>query len=132
MAKWSRRQDDVLWEHGNEGAERCAEIIERRFGVRRTPDAVKRHAYRIGAPIYRFEICPSCGGKFDHLGPDGICAPCHKRSKAEDERRKRDAILAEIRANQSPGALGKAEREYAKERQANSRLRRKHGIPASR
>lgn len=132
MTRWSRQQDDVLWEHGHEGAERCAAIIWHRYGVARTPEAVKRHAYRIGAPMWRYEICPECGGKVDHLGPDGLCAVCRKRSLAERKRRERDALLAEIRANQSPGALGKAEREYAKERQALSRLRRKYGIPSER
>ena len=123
-------QDSVLWEHGHEGAERCADIIRHRYGVARTPEAVRRHAYRIGAPMYRYEVCPECGGKFDHLGPDGICHQCRQHELAEGQRRKRDAILAEIRANQSAEERRKAEREYEKERQANSRLRRKYGVPA--
>ena len=129
MPRWSRLQDSYLMEHGHEGAERVAEGMRRRFGVERTPEAVRRHAYRIGAPIFQYEVCPSCGGKFDHLGKDGICYQCHQRRLAEAERRKADAIRAEIRRNQSEAERRKAEREYERERAKTSRLRRKHGIP---
>ena len=115
-------------EHGHEGAERCAAAMRHRFGVARTPEAVRRHAYRIGAPIFEFEICPSCGGKFDHLGRDGTCYQCHQKALAEQERRKGDEIRAEIRRNNSDAERRKAEREYERERARNSRLRRKHGI----
>ena len=130
MPKWSRQQDDVLWEHGHEGAERCAEIIKGRYGISRTPSAVKRHAYRIGAPIFRYEICPGCGRKVDHLGKQGVCYACRQGELADEARRRNDEIRAEIRANQSRAERRKAERGYNRERQANARLRRKHGLPA--
>ena len=132
MPRWSRQQDSVLWEHGHEGAERCADIIRFRFGVSRTPDAVRRHAYRIGAPIFKYEVCPECGGKYQALEKSGVCYKCWKHELAERQRRNRDAILDEIRANQSAEERRKAEREYDRERKANSVLRRKHGIPTKR
>lgn len=129
MPRWSRQQDDVLWEHGHEGAERCAAIIWDRFGISRTPDAVKRHAYRIGAPIFEHEICPRCGGAVRYLGADGICYACAQRANAEVERRRREAIKAEVRDAESPGSRGPAKREYDAERAKTSRLRRKLRIP---
>lgn len=130
MPRWSRQQDDVLWEHGHEGAERCAAIIRHRFGVSRTPDAVKRHAYRIGAPMLKYEICPRCGGAVAYLSRDGICYACRQRDNAERERRKVDALKAQLRDAESPGARRKAEREYDAARTQASRLRRKLRLSA--
>ena len=125
MPRWSRRQDEVLWEHGHEGAEACAAIIESRFGVARTVEAVRRHAYRIGAPIFAYEVCPECGGKVDHLGRDGTCYRCSMRKLAEAQRRRNDAIRREIMANSSREGRRKAEREYDAARAEATRLRRK-------
>jgi hypothetical protein len=133
MPRWSRQQDEYLTEHCNEGAEAVADGMRVRFGISRTPGAVQRHASRIGLSCYVYEICPSCGGKYDHLERCGVCHQCRQLELAEYERTvKRDSILAEIRANQSRAERRKAEREYEKERKRNSVLRRKHGIPAVR
>ena len=121
-------QDEVLWEHGHEGAERCAAIIRNRYGVARTPEAVKRHAYRIGAPIVQYEICPRCGSRVQHLGPHGVCYPCRQAEHAEEQRAENRAILAEIRGERDGEAARNAERDYEKWRKVNSRLRKKHGI----
>ena len=107
---------------------RSAEIIRRRFGVDRTPEAVRRHAYRIGAPIFQYEVCPECGRKVDHLSRSGVCYQCGQRALAEGQRRERERIKAEVRRNGSKAERRKAEREYERERAANYRLRRKHGI----
>ena len=116
-------------EHCNEGVEAVAEAMRRRFGVDRSPEAVRRHAYRIGAPLVEYEICPSCGGKFDHLTRDGVCRRCRTGELAKLQRKRNDALREEIRANQSPEALRKAEREYEKERAQATRLRRKLRLP---
>ena len=120
MPRWSRRQDEYLMEHCNEGPERIAAAMRRRFGVARTPEAVRRHAYRIGAPLVVYEICPECGGKHEHL-VRGVCYQCNQRRLAERQRAVRD----EIAANQSPDSRRRAEREYERERAKTSRLRRK-------
>ena len=125
MARWSRQQDEVLWEHGHEGAERCADIIGHRFGIARTAEAVRRHAYRIGAPMFRYEICPQCGGKFQYLGKSGVCNACRKRELAEVQRRRKYAIQAEMRVNHSSEYSRDAEREYMRERKAVSDLQKK-------
>ena len=128
MPRWSKLQDEVLWEHGHEGAERCAAIIRNRYGVARTPDAVKRHAYRIGAPIIQHEICPRCGTRVAYLGPYGVCYACRQKEHADEQRAEHRAILAEIRNERSCDAARDAERDYNKWRKANSRLRQKYGI----
>lgn len=126
MPRWSKLQDAVLWEHGHEGAERCAAIIGHRFGVARTPEAVRRHAYRIGAPIIAYEVCPRCGARVDHLSPHGTCYACSRRELAEAQRCRNDALRAELRANAPDGAAGrKADREYAAERAKAHRLRKR-------
>lgn len=129
MPRWSRQQDEYLWEHCNEGPEKVAAAMRRRFGVARSPEAVRRHAYRIGAPLVEYEICPHCGGKYDHLGRDGVCYGCRQRELAEEQRRRNKALRDEIRANQSPQERRKAEREYDAARAEASRLRRKLRFP---
>lgn len=125
MQRWTRLQDAVLWEHGHEGAERCADIIRHRYGVARTPEAVKRHAYRIGAPMVRYEICPACGGKHPYLGRDGLCHACHNELKAEEQRRRNDELRAELRRAESAEERRRAERGYDAARAEATRLRRR-------
>lgn len=132
MTRWSRRQDAVLWEHGHEGAEECADIIRRRFGVARTPEAVRRHAYRIGAPMRRYEICPECGRKTDELCRDGLCPVCHEYAGAEGQRRFRQEVVEAEIAVRRTEEYRTARREHAKERKATSTLCRKHGVPGKR
>ena len=132
MPRWSLLQDECLREHANEGAERCAAIIRHRFGVSHTPDAVKRHAYRIGVPIIVYEICPSCGGRVRNLGNTGVCYACRQRELAAEQRRFNESLLAELLEAESPAARRRAEREYDAARAQTARIRRKHrerGVP---
>lgn len=123
MPTWSRQQDAVLWEHGNEGPARCADIIRRRFGVARTPEAVRRHAYRIGAPIIEYDICVGCGGKTRSADEEGLCRACHQRKLADEYKRANGAVLREIEEERREAE--RARREYDRERQRASRERRR-------
>ena len=123
MPKWSKLQDEVLWEHGNEGARRCADIIRHRYGVARTPEAVRRHAYRIGAPIIEYAICSGCGSKARKLDDENLCPVCHQRKLADECKERNRAVINEI--NMQLKALDTARREYDRERQRTARLRRK-------
>ena len=125
MPRWSRLQDEYLMEHCNEGVERVADAMRHRFGVSRTPEAVRRHAYRIGAPVVEYEICPRCGGKHDHLGREGICYQCRQRELAEAQRNRNEELRREINDNNSKKSRRRAEREYEAARAEASRLRRK-------
>ena len=124
MPRWSRLQDEYLWEHCNEGAERIAKSMRARFGVARTAEAVRRHAYRIGAPLVVYEICPECGAKVDHVCRSGMCYRCTQLSNAEAQRRRNDELRAQLRAN-AERDVRRAEREYDAARAEASRLRRK-------
>lgn len=125
MPRWSRQQDEYLQEHCNDGPERIAADMRRRFGVARTPEAVRRHAYRIGVPVVQYEICPQCGGKHDHLMYSGVCYLCNQRNLAAGSRDENARLRAEIRRNGSRPERRKAEREYEAARQETARLRRK-------
>lgn len=125
MPRWSRQQDEYLMEHCHEGAERVADAMRHRFGVSRTPEAVRRHAYRIGAEIIAYEICPQCGGKYEHLLRTGVCYQCNQRNRAEEQRRRNRSLRDELRANDSERERRKAEREYEAARAEAARLRRK-------
>lgn len=125
MTRWSRQQDEYLMEHCNEGVERIADAMRRRFGVARTPEAVRRHAYRIGAPLVEYEVCGGCGRKVLKLTPEGVCYQCNQHALAEGHRRRCDELRDEIRRNESREERRRAERECDRERARASRLRRK-------
>lgn len=125
MPKWSEKQDEYLLEHCNEGPERIADAMRRRFGVSRSPEAVRRHAYRIGAPLVVYEVCPQCGGRRERLLRTGVCYQCNQHNRAEEQRRRNDQLRREIRESASPEAKRKADREYDAARAEASRLRRK-------
>lgn len=125
MPRWSRRQDEYLLEHCNEGPERIAAAMRNRFGISRTPEAVRRHAYRIGVPIVEYEICPECGRKVDHIGHHGMCYACSREKLAAEQRARNDALRAEIKRNNSAEERRKAERAYDAARAEATRLRRK-------
>ena len=127
MPRWSRQQDEYLMEHCHEGAERVADAMRRRFGVARTPEAVRHHAYRIGAPLVVYEICPECGRKVSKLVPSGMCYQCNQHVLAEGHRRTCDELREEIKRNESRRERRKAARECDRERARASRLRRKLG-----
>lgn len=59
--KWTDPQNVFLMENSHKGSEWCAKEISRQFGVKRTPEATKRHGTRIGCSWVRYEICPECG-----------------------------------------------------------------------
>ena len=128
MPKWSKEQDNVLMEHGHEGAERCASIIRHRFGVARTPEAVQRRASRIGASMLKWEICIGCGAKVSKLYDDGLCPTCHTKRLIEKNRAETDRIREQIRKAESSDEYIAAKREYARVRKENSSLRKKHRL----
>ena len=123
MPTWSKQQEDVLWEHGNEGPRSCADIIRRRYGVARTPEAVRRHAYRIGAPIVEYEICVGCGGKTRSADDEGLCRACHQRRVADEYKARSSAIRREL--EEEAVEAERARREYDRERKRASRERGK-------
>ncbi len=108
--KWTPEQDEFLEAHANKGAEWCAREMFARFGVLRSREAVWRHAYRIGASMRRYEICPSCGREVMQLkGGSGLCRACHMHELAEKSRELRDGIEKSISERED-------EREYERNR----------------
>lgn len=120
---WTEEQDDVLREFGSYGAAECARIIDRRFKVRRSTEAVRRHAYRIGASIIQFRICSGCGNKARKFYKDGLCPTCHQKELAERQKRENTVLIKEIKLSESGEEFNRAKREYDKARQQNHRIR---------
>lgn len=128
MTKWSAEQDEFLREHGNEGAERCAALMRHRFGVARTPEAVRRHAYRAGIPIIRYELCQRCGKAVRQLGGDGLCRVCHYRRLADEQRAFNREVVAELRDQAREEEYAQVRKEYQNARQQTSRLCKKNRV----
>ncbi|MBQ9041473.1 MAG: hypothetical protein IJ111_01495 [Eggerthellaceae bacterium] len=122
---WTAEQDAVLREFGNHGAVECSRIISRRFHVERSPEAVRRHAYRIGASIIEYRICPGCGCKARKFYNDGFCPTCHQNALAEKNKLANTVALKEIAQTESGEEFENARRRYAKARQQKRRARKK-------
>lgn len=117
MRPWSEQEERVLFEQGHRGARKCAEIIRAECGTRRSPQAVQRHASRIGASMERYDVCPVCGAKVRRLVPrSGLCARCNYRHLAEANRQARMRL-----EDARPGFEADARRKYQAER--NRRIR---------
>lgn len=128
MTKWSKAQDELLREFGNRGAEYCAAALRNRFGISRTPEAVRRHAYRVGISIIRYETCPRCGRAVSTVGADGLCGLCHQRRLAEEQKAFNASILAELRNQDREREIAEVRKDYQNARQQTSRICRKYGI----
>lgn len=112
------------------GAERCAAAIRERTGARHTPEAVKRHASRIGMTRIAYEVCPGCGVKTARLRSEsGLCPSCNLQWRAEAQRRMRDAIEREMAESEKVGADARKayEREGRRLRRVKARLRGPEG-----
>ncbi len=108
---------------GSRGAARCARIIYERTGVRRTPQAVKRRGYRIGACMVRHETCPRCGSIVPSLvRTSGLCRKCNYRLLAEEQREESRRIKDELRRD---AGHEQEKREYDAARRDRQRAQRR-------
>lgn len=122
--RWTRAQREILAEHSCEGAEKCARIIYRQTGVKRSVEAVRRQIYREGLSIAKpAQTCPMCGAIVPKLSASGFCVPCTKYENAERARKAREEIeSAEYRER-----MARAQREWDRERKRLQRAR-EHGL----
>lgn len=126
MARWTEEQERVLREHMHLGAEVCAAAIREQTGARHTPEAVKRHANRIGVTRIAYKVCPGCGAKTARLGREsGLCATCNTAWLAEVQRKARDSIERELEESERAGLNARRayEREGRRTRRIKARLR---------
>jgi len=135
MAGWTSEQNAILKECSHLGFEACRDLIYQRYGVKRSIEATKRQAYRIGASTVRYEVCPECGRKVVRLNSEtGLCKACNERFRAEEQRLLNVQIIKEIRSieNGSDYEYIVNKRRHDSIRQENSRLCRRHGLPGMR
>ena len=123
---WTEAEEDVLKSCASLGA---AEVRRQllRIGTDRSIAAIKTHASRIGVTLHRYETCPLCGGRYEHLTKSGRCPVCERRERVQEERVKSARLRAELaqgRAAKYTPEYQAAERELVAIRQENSRIRR--------
>lgn len=104
--KWRTSHDKFIAENAHKGAEWCRDGLARKFGVNVTVSALKRHAYRAGISLKRYEVCPECERMVTRLvAGSGLCRECHMRGLARRTSEVREAIedaadRREYKANQ--------------------------------
>lgn len=120
---WTAEQDECLRECAQLGADECRRELWRRFGVRRTRDAVKARASRLGVSLERYEACAECGRPVRRLKYSGLCELCHERSFVSASAR-RARIMKEMEDDEGyRSAVRDAKRARARERQRRHRGR---------
>ncbi|MDN0055552.1 hypothetical protein [Collinsella ihumii] len=133
MSAWTTGQEELLRELGHLGAEAVREEMRRRFGVERSRRSIEVHASRIHVSLRRLEVCPMCGAVGVHLNrQSGACSRCTVEMHVAEEAAFNEILELEARGCEEGPELEAARREWARLRQRNSRLMRKHGLRGKR
>lgn len=83
MKPWTAEEEMFLMQHGNRGADWCRKEIAKRFRTKRSRNAVKVHASKLGVSLRKFRAveCPECHLEFTKLVPStGMCRECTARA----------------------------------------------------
>lgn len=120
---WTAEQDECLRECSRLGADECRRELWRRFGVRRTREAVKARASRLDVSLERYEACAECGRPVKRLKYSGLCELCHERSFVGASAR-RARIMKEMEEDDVyRNAVRDAKRARMRERQRRHRAK---------
>lgn len=130
---WTTRQEEIVREQCFRGAEAVRDAIERECGVRRSVRAVEAHASRMRVSLRVRSECPGCGAVGVRLNrQSGMCARCTEEAHVAEERAFNELLRAEAVGCDEGPEVDAARREWARLRQQNSRLMRKHGLRGKR
>lgn len=130
---WTAEEDGVLRAHSYEGAGGVQDALVRELGVFRTLRAIEQRAHLIRASLKRLDVCPECGAVGVRINrQSGMCARCTEEGHVAEERAFRDLLALEAVGCDEGPEIEAARREYARLRQANSRMCRKHGLRTKR
>ena len=134
MPEWTTRQEEILRERCYEGAEAVSDAIYAECGIRRSPHSIETHASRIHVSLRRLETCPECGRVAQQLNrKSGMCAPCTEAMHVDEELVFNELLMAECRqTDENCEEVQRLRREYARLRQAKSRLCRKYRLQGKR
>lgn len=127
---WTTSQNDVIRELGHQGVAAVHDAILERYGVEHSVRAIEVQASRIHASLKVKAVCPECGAVGVRLNRQtGLCPLCTERQHVEEERAFNELLEQERKQAEESSEIKKLRREYAKLRQRNSRLCKKHGLP---
>lgn len=130
MAAWTTGQDRLLFDEGHKGVVEVQRQLESKFGVKRTQQAIQRRASRIGASLSKYEICPSCGMRIDHLvRGTGLCPVCSERYHIEEHRRYSAYLTSQVKKSEE---YRRAKREHNTIRRENERIAQRYNLPSKR
>ena len=130
---WTCRQEEIVREKSYLGAAGVRDAILRETGVKRTVRSVEAHASRIHVSLKVKARCPECGAIGVRLvRTTGMCPRCTERLHVEEERIYGEMLQAEATGCEEGPEYEALKREYARLRQANSRLSRKYGLQGKR
>lgn len=130
---WTTGQNDVIRELGYLGVEAVRAAIRERYGIDRTPHAIEAQASRIHASLKVLSVCPGCGAVGVRLNrQSGMCPRCTEEMHVAEERAFNELLRMEAAGCEEGPEVEALRREWARLRQQNSRLMRKHGLKGKR
>ena len=133
MSAWTTGQNDLIRELGHLGVGAVRAAMRERFGVERSEHAIEAQASRIHASLAVRTVCPSCGAVGVRLNRQtGLCPRCTEEAHVAEERAFNELLRAEAEGCEEGPELEALRREWARLRQQNSRLMRRHGLPGKR
>lgn len=134
MPEWTTRQEEILRERCYEGAKAVSDAIYAEYGIRRSPHSIEMHASRIHVSLRHLETCPECGRVAQKLSrKSGMCAFCTEFMHVNEEQLFNELLVEESKQTDGNSEeVQRLQREYARLRQANSRLCRKYRLQGKR
>lgn len=128
-AAWTPRQDAVLRAYCYQGAKAVQKALVKQCNSYRTLHAIEVRASRIHASLAILGECSNCGAVRVRINKlSGMCYRCTEEEHVAEEQAFNELLELEAAGCDGGAAYERAQKEYARLRQANSRLRRKYGL----
>lgn len=129
MRPWTAEQESILVKNSNRGAEFCRDLIEDQYGIKRTIEATRKHANRLGLTLRKVTVCPHCGrgARLNRLS--GLCPTCNMVELKEKQKQINSELISQMKNDERKpnDTFVKAQKEYDALRQSNRRLRSRIG-----
>ena len=118
--RWTAGQIQVLRRYGDQGVDKCLQVIYGRYGVKRTAAGVRMKASRLGISLCERATCPVCGKTVRKLREtSGLCDVCHERAFVGP----RDEMARVMRESEYTKEERDAIRDAVRERNRNRKRR---------
>lgn len=122
---WTTGQAQVLRQYGDQGVDKCVQMLRVRYGIVRTRSSVQMKASRLGISLCARETCPGCGRTVKRLRQSGFCDLCSMREAATPRKEMARVMREAEYTKEERDAIRDARRERDRMRKRRETERRR-------